>query len=139
MAGAIRVRERPPEALGFPSPPQTPLRAQLLPCRVGHDGPAAVSAFLRPKFEPGSDGGELWASFRGRLMGGRDIPLPPGYRGVLLQENDPPASDEGDPQERWVTVTGTFDVITEWGIDAVPPQAGGLALAMQWGSLAPAV
>ncbi|KAF1591442.1 UNVERIFIED_CONTAM: Ribonuclease H2 subunit C, partial [Eudyptes pachyrhynchus] len=82
---------------------------------------------------------ELWASFRGRRMGGRELPLPHGYRGVLLREGEPPPGDEGDPQDRWVTATGTFEVITEWGADAVPSPAGGLALALQWGPLARAV
>ncbi|XP_074714135.1 uncharacterized protein LOC141939007 isoform X2 [Strix uralensis] len=41
--------------------------------------------------------------------------------------------------DRWVTVTGTFDVITDWGADAAPPPMGGLALALQWGPLAHAI
>lgn len=43
---------------------------------------------------------ELWASFRGRRMGGRELPLPHGYRGVLLREGDAPPSDDKDPQVR---------------------------------------
>lgn len=38
-----------------------------------------------------------------------------------------------------MTVTGTFDVITDWGADAVPSPSVGLALALQWGPLAHAV
>ncbi|NXT33093.1 RNH2C Ribonuclease, partial [Pelecanoides urinatrix] len=82
---------------------------------------------------------ELWASFRGRRLGGRELPLPHGYRGVLVRGEEPPPGRQGDPQERWVTVTGTFEVITEWGADAVPSPAGGLGLALQWGPLARAV
>ncbi|NXX02144.1 RNH2C Ribonuclease, partial [Larus smithsonianus] len=83
---------------------------------------------------------ELWASFRGRRMGGRELPLPHGYQGLLLREEEqPPSGNEGDPQDRWVTVTGTFDAITDWGADAVPPPGGGLALALQWGPIAHAV
>ncbi|XP_014814802.1 PREDICTED: ribonuclease H2 subunit C [Calidris pugnax] len=72
-------------------------------------------------------------------MGGRELPLPHGYRGVLLREDEPPPGKEGDPQERWVAVTGTFDAITDWGADAVPPPSGGLAMALQWGALAHAI
>ncbi|NXA24527.1 RNH2C Ribonuclease, partial [Ibidorhyncha struthersii] len=82
---------------------------------------------------------ELWASFRGRRMGGRELPLPHGYRGVLLREGELPHGNKGDPKDRWVTVTGTFDVITDWGADAVPSPSRGLALALQWGPLAHAV
>ncbi|NXS91963.1 RNH2C Ribonuclease, partial [Jacana jacana] len=82
---------------------------------------------------------ELWASFRGRRMGGRELLLPHGYRGVLLQEEEPPTSNEGDPQDRWVTVTGTFDAIKDWEADVAPPPGGGLAMALQWGPLAHAV
>lgn len=38
-----------------------------------------------------------------------------------------------------MTVTGTFDVITDWEADVIPSPAGGLALALQWGPLAHAV
>ncbi|XP_030331269.1 ribonuclease H2 subunit C [Strigops habroptila] len=125
MAAAEAVRLRPGPGAA------APLQAQLLPCRVQHDGPAPVAAFLRVQLGPG---GELWASFRGRRMGGRDLPLPHGYRGVLLQEGDPPHGDEG----RCVTVTGTFDAIRDWGADGVPPP-GGVALALQWGDIAQAI
>ncbi|XP_040399772.1 ribonuclease H2 subunit C isoform X1 [Cygnus olor] len=126
MAAPVRVRAAPGAA-------RERLRAQLLPCRVGRDGPAPVGAFLRAQPGPG---GELWASFRGRRLGGRELPLPPGYRGELLRREPPPGDDEEDPKEQWVTVTATFGAITEWGADAVPPPAGGLAQALQWGPLA---
>ncbi|KAM9178049.1 ribonuclease H2 subunit C [Mergus octosetaceus] len=114
MAAPVRVRAAPG---GSPER----LRAQLLPCRVGSDGPAPVGAFLRAQQGPG---GELWASFRGRRLGGREVPLPPGYRGELLRR-EPPPGDEEDPKEQWVTVTATFGAITEWGADTVPPPRGG--------------
>lgn len=131
---AMAVRLRVPLAL---SP--TPLPAQLLPCRVQHDGPAPVAAFLRVRPGPG---GELWASFRGRRMGGRELPLPPGYRGVVLrgeQPGEPPLCEPGDSQAGWVTVTGTFTAITDWGADAAPHPDRGLARALQWGPLAQAL
>ncbi|KAM7074614.1 ribonuclease H2 subunit C [Ciconia maguari] len=129
MAAGVRLR-------AAPGAVQPRLPAQLLPCRVERDGPAPVAAFLRAQPGPG---GELWASFRGRRMGGRELPLPHGYRGVLLREEEPPLGNEGDPQDRWVTVTGTFEVITDWGADTVPSPARGLALALQWGPLASAI
>lgn len=81
-------------------------------------------------------GAELWASFRGRRLGGRERLLPHGYRGGVLQRSPTHGSD-GDTQE--VTLTATFDAITEWGADNVPPPLGGLANALQWGPLAQAI
>ncbi|XP_062481257.1 ribonuclease H2 subunit C [Pezoporus occidentalis] len=123
MATAVRLRPS--------SGAAAPLQAQLLPCELRYRGPAPVAAFLRVR---SGDGGELWASFRGRRMGGRDLPVPHGYRGMVLQEEDPPHGDEG----RCVTVIGTFDAIRDWGADGVPPP-GGLALTLQWGDIAQAI
>ncbi|NWI43303.1 RNH2C Ribonuclease, partial [Picathartes gymnocephalus] len=85
---------------------------------------------------------ELWASFRGRRMGGRELPLPPGYRGVLLKRGEPgepPLCEPGDPQAGWVMVTGSFAAITDWGADSAPLPGRGLARALQWGPLAQAL
>ncbi|XP_053908479.1 ribonuclease H2 subunit C [Cuculus canorus] len=121
---AVRLRRRSAGPVG---------PVQLLPCRVRSDGDAPVRAFLRAREGPQ---GDLWASFRGRRLGGRELPLPHGFRGAVLREEEPP---HGDPEERWLTETGTFGAVTEWGADAVPPPAMGLARALQWGSLAQAL
>lgn len=122
---AVRVRVPPGAA-------PEPLPVQLLPCRIQHDGPAPVAAFLRARPGPG---GELWASFRGRRLGGRELPLPPGYRGLLLRGGEP-----GEPPEAgWVTLTGSFGAITDWGADTAPLPGRGLARALQWGPLAQAL
>lgn len=125
MAAPIRVRQN-PEVPGS-------VRVQLLPCSVRFDGAAPVKAFMRERNGPD---GELWASFRGRRLGGRERLLPHGYRGGVLQRSPTHGSD-GDTQE--VTLTATFDSITEWGADNVPPPLGGLANALQWGQLAQAI
>ncbi|XP_058678362.1 ribonuclease H2 subunit C [Ammospiza caudacuta] len=129
MAAPVRVRV-PPGA------PPEPLPVQLLPCRIQHDGPAPVAAFLRAR--PGPDG-DLWASFRGRRLGGRELPLPPGYTGAVLRGGEPGETPLGDTQAgsvTSVTVTGTFGAITDWGGDTAPPPGRGLARALQWGPLA---
>ncbi|XP_053857781.1 LOW QUALITY PROTEIN: ribonuclease H2 subunit C [Vidua macroura] len=129
---AVRVRFPPGAA-------PEPLPAQLLPCRVQHDGPAPVAAFLRARPGPG---GELWASFRGRRLGGRELPLPPGYTGVVLrggEPGEPPLGEPGDPQAGRVSVTGTFGAITDWGATPPPAPGRGLARALQWGPLARAL
>uniref|UniRef100_A0A674GE80 Uncharacterized protein n=1 Tax=Taeniopygia guttata TaxID=59729 RepID=A0A674GE80_TAEGU len=129
MATRVRV---PPGAAPEPLP------VQLLPCRVQHDGPAPVAAFLRARPGPG---GELWASFRGRRLGGRELPLPPGYSGVPRGGLGPlcPLTFALCPQAGWVTLTGTFGAITDWGGDAAPAPGRGLARALQWAPLARAV
>ncbi|XP_069738480.1 ribonuclease H2 subunit C [Phaenicophaeus curvirostris] len=106
---------------------------QLLPCRVRSDGAAPVGAFLRVREEPG---GDLWTSFRGRRLGGREVPLPHGFCGAVLGLDEPP---HGGPEEPSLWVSGTFGAIRDWGADAVPPPAVGLARALQWGSLAQAL
>ncbi|XP_030825876.1 ribonuclease H2 subunit C isoform X2 [Camarhynchus parvulus] len=72
MAAPVRVRV-PPGA------PPEPLPVQLLPCRIQHDGPAPVAAFLRAR--PGPDGGRLGDSdrdVRGHHGLGVTAPPPPG-------------------------------------------------------------
>uniref|UniRef100_A0A8C3UAA4 Uncharacterized protein n=1 Tax=Catharus ustulatus TaxID=91951 RepID=A0A8C3UAA4_CATUS len=131
---AVRVRV-PPGA------PPEPLPVQLLPCRIQHDGPAPVAVFLRPRPGPG---GELWASFRGRRLGGRELPLPAGYRGLLLRGEEPgdPSQvrpgGQRPPEPPQVTLTGSFEAITDWGADTAPAPGQGLARALQWGPLAQA-
>uniref|UniRef100_A0A8C3U449 Uncharacterized protein n=1 Tax=Catharus ustulatus TaxID=91951 RepID=A0A8C3U449_CATUS len=114
---AVRVRV-PPGA------PPEPLPVQLLPCRIQHDGPAPVAVFLRPRPGP-----ELWASFRGRRLGGRELPLPAGYRGLLLRGEEP-----GDPSQ--VRPGGQRPPEPPHPLS---PLTFGLARALQWGPLAQAV
>ncbi|XP_071657614.1 ribonuclease H2 subunit C [Patagioenas fasciata] len=118
MAGGTRIRS------GAPGLPR--LRLQMLPCRIQFNGAAPVDKFMG---EPVEENGDLWASFRGRRLGGRELLLPHGFQGLVLQAG-------GDPQEPWVTVTGTFDRVMDWGADTVPSPNMGLALALQWGPVA---
>ncbi|XP_068779811.1 ribonuclease H2 subunit C isoform X4 [Struthio camelus] len=111
-------------------PAAAAVAVHLLPCRVGHDGPAAVSAFFRPQAGPGP---ALWASFRGRRLGGLELPLPHGYRGLVLAEGP------NDAQGRRLQVTGTFRTVTAWEADAAPSPAEGLPLALVWAPLAQAI
>ncbi|XP_064359247.1 ribonuclease H2 subunit C [Dromaius novaehollandiae] len=111
-------------------PAAAAVAVHLLPCRVGHDGPAAVGTFFRPQAGPGP---ELWASLRGRRLGGLEVPLPPGYRGLVLAEGP------GDAQGWRLRTTGTFGAITAWGADAPPSPAAGLPLALAWAPLAHAI
>ncbi|NXP70499.1 RNH2C Ribonuclease, partial [Ramphastos sulfuratus] len=126
MAAAIRL-----QAASVEPPPL--LQVQLLPCRIGTDGPAPVASFLRPQR---SADGALLASFRGRRLAGRDLALPGGFRGLLLREGESPPGPT-DPQPRGVSVAGSFDAIREWGADTAP--SGGLQRALQWAPLAQAI
>ncbi|NXQ41680.1 RNH2C Ribonuclease, partial [Catharus fuscescens] len=88
---------------------------------------------------------ELWASFRGRRLGGRELPLPAGYRGLLLRGEEPGDPSQvrpgghRPPEPPPVTLTGSFEAITDWGADTAPAPGQGLARALQWGPLAQAV
>ncbi|NWV37217.1 RNH2C Ribonuclease, partial [Grantiella picta] len=134
---AMAVRVRVPPAL---SP--KPLPAQLLPCRVQHDGPAPVAAFLRVRPGPGGGCGQSSP----QPLSGTELPKSPsvGQRAPF----SPPLGGLSPPfpltfalcrQAGWVTVTGTFAAITDWGADAAPHPDRGLARALQWGPLAQAV
>lgn len=58
---------------------------------------------------------ELWASFRGRRLGGRERPLPHGYQGGILQRS-PPSSLDSDLQ-----VTLPHGCATVTYICVIPP------------------
>ncbi|XP_068779810.1 ribonuclease H2 subunit C isoform X3 [Struthio camelus] len=82
---------------------------------------------------PRHGGAALWASFRGRRLGGLELPLPHGYRGLVLAEGP------NDAQGRRLQVTGTFRTVTAWEADAAPSPAEGLPLALVWAPLAQAI
>jgi ribonuclease H2 subunit C len=62
-------------------------RVHLLPCCIKHDGPTEVSHYFKPK-PTGivrEDGLQLQQShFRGRLLEGSTLHLPPNYSGSYL-------------------------------------------------------
>ncbi|KAJ3544793.1 hypothetical protein NM208_g2868 [Fusarium decemcellulare] len=107
--------------------------ANLLPCRIHHDGPIdPVSTYWAPT---SADDGTKLAYFRGRKLQGRTVKLPEQCRGVVVereQDKDPqptveePAEDGDTETERIGTmrVTAEFDEMVVWGHETVADASG---------------
>ncbi|KAI9138636.1 ribonuclease H2 non-catalytic subunit-domain-containing protein [Paraphysoderma sedebokerense] len=112
----------------------------LLPCNIDHDGPAKVSSYFvvnEAKNETDLLNGESTtqhtdkqyeASFRGRHLRGRNVPIPPGYQGHILQEtsvndhhiySNEEDQDNHDPKRTFKSVY-KFNEIMLWGHDEFP-------------------
>ncbi|XP_074087156.1 ribonuclease H2 subunit C [Macrotis lagotis] len=109
----------------------TPLH--LLPCEIRHNGPAAVERFFSPAIRPGPAGPVV--SFRGRSLHGEEVPLPSGYAGLVLREEDKAQGSE----DRTVMVVGTFDSFSLWGLETSPGPEARIRGALSWPSLAAAI
>ena len=79
---------------------------QSLPCDIDHDGHADVSARLVVR---DAGGGALESAFRGRALRGRDVALPAGVTGLVLDTTG------GDARIRQ-----TFENVRVWSRDAAP-------------------
>ncbi|RGP80112.1 ribonuclease h2 subunit c [Fusarium longipes] len=100
--------------------------ANILPCRIHHDGPIEpTSTYWTPTAT--DDGTEL-AYFRGRKLQGKVVKLPEVCRGVVVErvpEQDPETtieqSDQDAEQEQTgsMQVTAEFDEIVVWGHETV--------------------
>ncbi|KAI5246167.1 ribonuclease H1 small subunit [Aureobasidium subglaciale] len=111
----------------------TPCVANVLPCRIQHNGPVNASTrHWTP--ETSSNGKSSTAYFRGRKLNGKIVNLPEGYRGAILQKTDiilPPTGtsstplDEDDdlsstPETKVMQEIASFDKITVWGHEVQP-------------------
>ncbi|KAK7431383.1 hypothetical protein QQZ08_002154 [Neonectria magnoliae] len=107
--------------------------ANILPCRVHHNGPVdPVSAYWKPTT---ADDGTKVAYFRGRKLQGKAIKLPAQCQGVVVErkkDEAPPADvaqpldDGGDPPEvvESMQVTAEFDEMIVWEHEALADAAG---------------
>ncbi|OAR01239.1 hypothetical protein LLEC1_07614 [Akanthomyces lecanii] len=114
------------------------MTANLLPCRVHHDGSIdPVGAYWMPT-DSTDDSKEAY--FRGRKLKGKTLPLPEGYRGVVAERNADelkreaklPEDDEEDNEEDDVVametvgamrITGEFDEMVIWSHEALATAA----------------
>ncbi|KAI8922497.1 ribonuclease H2, subunit C [Powellomyces hirtus] len=97
----------------------------LLPCQIGHTGPANVSSFFIVTKDaacgdydftpPQHAASSLSTTFRGRALQGLQAAVPVGYEGRIYRESAPgPGGDRG-----W-SVEGSFTEFAAWGHDNVP-------------------
>ncbi|KAH7350080.1 ribonuclease H1/H2 small subunit [Plectosphaerella cucumerina] len=110
--------------------------ANLLPCRVQHDGPLDT---VQPFWQPKTQDDKSVAFFRGRELHGKTVKLPSGYRGVVVDRvPDAPDApkhpvteidDESDevrevqPEPSSMKVRAEFDEVVVWGHEAMADAA----------------
>ncbi|XP_053134013.1 ribonuclease H2 subunit C [Hemicordylus capensis] len=120
-------------------PEAPPERLHLLPCAVRHDGGAAVqryfAAAIRRPQGPGAPGGdaESAVSFRGRSLKGKQVDLPEGHVGLVLEEEAVPLSSL---EERKVRVRSTFESLTVWNVEQAPNDNDEVIMALSWPKIA---
>ncbi|KAK2034541.1 ribonuclease H1/H2 small subunit [Colletotrichum zoysiae] len=92
--------------------------ANLLPCRIHHDGPIGdANAFWNPVQ---SEDGKPLAYFRGRKLHGTTVKLPEQYRGVVVERSDKVETQqledegEGEGAQGDLVELGTMDVKAEF-------------------------
>ncbi|TQS32133.1 hypothetical protein Golomagni_07559 [Golovinomyces magnicellulatus] len=105
--------------------------ANLLPCRVQHDGPIdPIESFWTPV--------QAEAYFRGRKLQGKTVPLPSTYRGVVMErkadelrkemQSGEGTQDDDDmvPLESvgMMQATEEFDEMIVWSHEALATAAG---------------
>ncbi|WQF80491.1 Putative ribonuclease H2, subunit C [Colletotrichum destructivum] len=90
--------------------------ANLLPCRIHHDGPVGdANYFWNPDQ---SEEGKPVAYFRGRKLHGTTVKLPEQYRGIVMEKSDKVEIQqlEGEAEEAQgdLVELGTMDVKAEF-------------------------
>nr|XP_054759443.1 ribonuclease H2 subunit C-like [Lytechinus pictus] len=75
-------------------------------------------------------------SFRGRLLRGQEIPIPEGYKGVILKEPSKPFTEDED---RTLKATHSFDKFTYWNLETAPSTNDMIQRALAWTNIASAV
>ncbi|KAK1971026.1 ribonuclease H1/H2 small subunit [Colletotrichum sublineola] len=93
--------------------------ANILPCRIHHDGPIGDSNTFWNPVQSEVDGKSL-AYFRGRKLHGTTVKLPEQYRGVVMEKSDKVETQqledegEGEAAEGDLVELGTMDVKAEF-------------------------
>ncbi|CEI62894.1 unnamed protein product [Fusarium venenatum] len=97
--------------------------ANILPCRIHHDGPIEpTSSYWTPAATD--------AYFRGRKLQGKVVKLPEDYRGIVVErvpQQDPKTAveehvvdlDAEEEQIESMQITAEFDEMVVWGHEAL--------------------
>ncbi|XP_061461756.1 ribonuclease H2 subunit C [Rhineura floridana] len=127
--------DRGPARLALASLPAAPReQLHLLPCAVQRDGSAEVRRYFEPAIRrPAEPDGESSVSFRGRSLIGKDVFVPAGYVGLVLEEDVAPFLPV---QERQVRVKSTFESLTMWTLERAPNSSDELLMAFHWPKIA---
>ncbi|KAA8895908.1 ribonuclease H2, subunit C [Sphaerosporella brunnea] len=107
----------------------------LLPCKIHHDGNTNASEKYWTVTTDSDTTKTKTAYFRGRRLVGKDMPLPDGYTGAVLNttgEIVAPSAEEIDDGEKVETKVcaevAVFDAITVWGHEVAPESSSGDAM-----------
>jgi len=105
----------------------------LLPCQIKHTG--AADASQKHWEVTTEENGSKTAYFRGRKLVGKDVKLPEGYSGLVIENTDevvpsaaPVDEDENDTEKEVETKVfngvASFEKITIWGHESVGDEDG---------------
>ncbi|RDW69710.1 hypothetical protein BP6252_08730 [Coleophoma cylindrospora] len=103
--------------------------ANVLPCKINHNGPVDVSDRYWAPTETLE--GKRTAYFRGRKLNAKTLKVPEGYRGVVLSATDRilprPEIAQGEEEEAEdvpeigiMEEEAEFDEVMVWGHDTLP-------------------
>lgn len=110
------------------------INAQLLPCQINYRGPAKVSSYFEPSVEPLEDNKDvLKASFRGRPLIGREMPVHKDFAGVVLKT----AASDSDTKALYAA--GKFDKFVYWNWSVAPSDNDKVAQVDDWIGVAEAL
>lgn len=118
MSARILVSEKP--AVKF----------QLLPFSLDYAGEAHVSQFFDSTVQTNTPA-DLRASFRGRPLRGREVPVPSGCIGIVLRP-------DGKQGQQTLVPAASFSRVISWKWDQ-GPDSDSLSLAFQWPDIAAAI
>ncbi|XP_007942953.1 ribonuclease H2 subunit C [Orycteropus afer afer] len=137
-----------------------PATLHLLPCEVLADRPAPVGRFFTPAIRQRP--GALEVSFRGRILRGEEVVVPPSLAGYVMvmdekaevlaglgKKQESRGSEKGDGEEepqplerdfdRFIRATASFARFHLWGLETVPGPDAKVRGALTWPSLAAAI
>ncbi|XP_006860977.1 PREDICTED: ribonuclease H2 subunit C [Chrysochloris asiatica] len=138
-----------------------PAIVHLLPCEVLVNGPAPVERFFTPAIRQRPSGLEV--SFRGRILRGEEVAVPPGVAGYVMVmnekaevlaelerrhkrrglEHEEEAQARSEPLERdfdrCIGATASFDHFHLWGLETIPGPDAKVRGALTWPNLAAAI
>lgn len=104
----------------------------LLPCKI-HATDTQDTHDLFESYQRTRDNDIFVSSFRGRLLEGKRISIPPGYKGIVFSEAES-RDEDGDFQrkERDLHYAGEFSEFTYWNYDKTPSQDDPIIGVLDW-------
>ncbi|XP_006893383.1 PREDICTED: ribonuclease H2 subunit C [Elephantulus edwardii] len=127
-----------------------PATLHLLPCEVQASRQAPVEDFFTPAIRQRSCGLEV--SFRGRVLRGEEVVVPPGLAGyvMVMDENHDLNSEQEEEEreqqeplqrdfDRSIGATASFSRFHLWGLETIPGPDAKVLGALSWPSLAAAI